>query len=213
MSRETGPSCKTCRRAGEKMFLKGDKCVSDKCVLPRRMEQEGPGRGGQRGRRRGGRKLSAYSVQLREKQRVKSVYGIGETQFHNYFRRAAKEPNTAEALLNLLEARLDNVVYRLGFAASRSQARQLVTHGHITINGRKTDVASYLVRAGNVVGVKDEKGLKAVRTMLANRDLPAATWLNLDKDNARGTVVRLPTREDTQGMTANMQLIVELYSK
>jgi len=213
MSRETGPSCKTCRRAGEKMFLKGDKCVSDKCVLPRRMEKEGPGRGGQGGRRRGGRKLSAYSVQLREKQRVKSIYGIGETQFHNYFRRAAKERNTAEALLNLLEARLDNVVYRLGFAASRSQARQLVTHGHITINGRKTDVASYLVRAGNSVGVKGEKGLKAVRTMLANRDLPAAAWLNLDKDNARGTVLRLPTREDTQGMTANMQLIVELYSK
>jgi small subunit ribosomal protein S4 len=213
MARQTGPTCKTCRQAGEKLFLKGDKCVSDKCILPRRMEKEGPGRGGKTGRRRGGRKLSAYSIQLREKQRVKSVYGLAETQFRIYFRRAAKEPNTAEALLNMLETRLDNVIYRLGFAGSRPQARQLVVHGHITINGRKTDIPSCLVRAGQVIGVKDEKGLKAVRTMLATKDTPGASWLNLDKDSVKGTVVRLPGPEDTKDMAVNMQLIVELYSK
>lgn len=217
MARAIGAKCKKCRRVGEKLFLKGDKCTSDKCVLPRRMAPEGARRGAARGpagRRRGrGRKLSAYSVQLREKQRVKAVYGIQETQFHNYFRRAAKRPNTAEALAGMLESRLDNVIYRLGFANSREQARQFVTHGHIVVNSRKTDIASYAVRAGQVISVRDEKGLKAIRTILANKDQPGVAWLNLDRDNVKGTVVRLPGVEDTKDMATNMQLIVELYSK
>jgi small subunit ribosomal protein S4 len=152
-------------------------------------------------------------VQLREKQRVKAVYGIPETQFHNYFLRAAKKPNTAEALINMLESRLDNVIYRLGFANYRQQARQFVTHGHILVNSRRTDIPSFLVRAGQTIGVRDEKGLAAIKTILANRDQPGVTWLSLDRDNVKGTVVRVPGVEDTKDLAANMQLIVELYSK
>jgi len=212
MSRETGPRCKKCRRMGEKLFLKGDKCVSDKCVLPRRMESEGTRGGG--GRRRGrARKLSAYSIQLMEKQKIKAIYGVAETQFHNYFRRAAKKPNTGDALLSLLESRLDNVIYRLGFANSRPEARLLVRHGHITINGRRTDLPSYIVRPGQSVGVRDEKGLKVVKSTLTNKEPTTVPWLSLDKDNAKGTVVRLPGSEDTKEMIANVQLVVELYSK
>jgi small subunit ribosomal protein S4 len=176
------------------------------------MEREGDRRGA--GPRKGrARKLSAYSIQLREKQKVKALYGVSETQFHNYFRRAAKKPNTGEALQNMLETRLDNVVFRLGFANTRHQARQLVSHGHITVNGRKTDVPSYAVSAGQAIGVRDERGLKAIRTTLANKEPTMAGWLNLERDSARGTVVRLPTSEDVKDMTANLQLIVELYSK
>jgi len=213
MSRYIGPDCKKCRRQGEKLFLKGDKCFSDKCVLPRRMEREGAGRGGTGRRQTRARKLSAYSVQLREKQKVKALYGIAETQFHNYFRRAAKKPNTGEALLNMLETRLDNVIFRLGFANTRPQARQLVCHGHITINGRKTDIPSCAVATGQVIGVRDERGLKAIRTTLANKEATLAGWLSLDREGVRATVTRLPTSEDVKDMTANMQLIVELYSK
>lgn len=213
MARNVGPKCKICRRLGEKVFLKGDKCVSDKCVLPRRSDKEGS-RGGGDGKKRGrGRKLSAYSIQLREKQKVKAIYGVAETQFHNYFVQAAKEPNTADALVNLLETRLDNVVYRLGFADSRQQARQLVRHGHVTVNGHRTDIPSFLVKPGMAIGVRDEKGLKAIRAVLANKEGPTATWLELDREQTQGKVLRLPTSDDTKEMTANMQLIVELYSK
>jgi small subunit ribosomal protein S4 len=197
---------------GEKLFLKGDKCVSDKCVLPRRMESESMRGGG--GRRRGrGRKLSAYSIQLMEKQKIKAIYGVAETQFHNYFRRAAKKPNTGDALLSLLESRLDNVIYRLGFANSRPEARLLVRHGHITINGRRTDLPSYIVRPGQNVGVRDENGLKVIKSTLANKDPTTVPWLSLDKESAKGMVVRLPAAEDTKEMIANVQLVVELYSK
>jgi small subunit ribosomal protein S4 len=198
---------------GEKLFLKGEKCLSDKCVFPKRMEREG-GKGGP-GQRRGrrGRKLSAYSIQLREKQKVKSIYGVGETQFHNYFRRAEKKPNTGEALLNMLETRLDNVIYRLGFAGTRPQARQLVRHGHVLVAGRRATVPSYCVGAGDVITLKDDKGRKQVQTALANREPTIAGWLELDRDNLRGTVVRTPGADDIKDMTANIQLIVELYSK
>jgi len=157
--------------------------------------------------------MSAYSVQLAEKQRVRAVYGMGERQFHNYYLQASKKPNTGEALLSLLESRLDNVVYRLGFAASRPQARLLVRHGHITVNSRRTNLPSYIVRPSQVIGVKDDKGLKAVRAVLANQDSLSGTWLTVDRDSVKGTVVRNPTAEDTKDMTANLQLIVELYSK
>ena len=198
---------------GEKLFLKGDKCTSDKCVLPRRMGAEGDRRPQTTGRRGRGRKLSAYSVQLREKQKVKSVYGVAETQFHNYFRRAAKEPNTGEALLKMLETRLDNVVYRVGFAQSRSQARQLVRHGHITIEGRRVDIPSYAMNGGETISARDGKGMAAVKNSLANSEPSVPAWLELDRENARAKVLRLPSAEDAKDMTANMQLIVELYSK
>jgi small subunit ribosomal protein S4 len=197
---------------GEKLFLKGDKCISDKCVLPRRMEKEGVR--GKTGRRRGrSRKVSAYSIQLHEKQKVKAIYGVAETQFHNYFLRAAKKPNTADALLTLLETRLDNVVYRLGFANSRPEARQLVRHGHVTVNGRRTNLPSYGVRASQQIGVSGEKGLKKVRAILANREPSSVGWLTLDREGLKGAIVRVPGTEDAKDMMANVQQIVELYSK
>ena len=212
MSRDTSPECKKCRRMGEKLFLKGDKCTSDKCVLPRRMGAEGDRRP-QTGRRGRGRKLSAYSIQLREKQKVKSVYGVAETQFHNYFRRAAKQPNTGEALLTMLETRLDNVVYRVGFAPSRAMARQLVRHGHITVNGKRVNISSYSLEGGESVAAKEGKGLAVIKNALANSEPTVPAWLELDRDNARARVVRVPSNEDIKDMSANMQLIVELYSK
>ena len=213
MSRDTNPECKKCRRMGEKLFLKGDKCVSDKCVFPRRMEPEGRGRGGTGRRAARGRKLSAYSIQLREKQKVKSVYGVPETQFHNYFRQAVKAPNTGEALLTLLETRLDNVVYRLGFAHSRPQARQFVLHGHVAVNGRRVDIPSYTVRAGQAIGARGVKGTAAIKGIVATSEPMVPGWLEVDRDNLKATVTRVPSTEDIKDMAANMQLIVELYSK
>lgn len=191
-----------------KLFLKGDRCFKDKCAIERRNYAPG-----QHGRRRA--KVLGYGLQLREKQKVKRIYGLLERQFRLYFQEAERRPGiTGENLLRRLEQRLDNVVYSLGFASSRAQARQLVRHGHIEINGRKLNIPSYQVRKGDVVQVreksrKNEQIRQAVETA-SGRGIPA--WLELDPENFRGTVVDLPKREDIR-LPVQEQLIVELYSK
>ncbi len=159
------------------------------------------------------RRVSAYAIQLREKQKLRMLYGILETQFRNYFIRAAKSPNTAAALLILLERRLDNVVYRLGFADSRAQARQLVRHGHITVDGRKVDIPSYQVKAGQVIAVATERGKKLVNAIVASKEPTVVPWLSVNYQQLTGQVLRLPEYEDVKDVPCNMQLIVEFYSK
>ncbi|MCL6466509.1 MAG: 30S ribosomal protein S4 [candidate division WOR-3 bacterium] len=204
MARDIGTKCKRCRRAREKLFLRGNKCLSDKCVLMKRGEESAtPVR----------RRVSAYAIQLREKQKLRMLYGILETQFRNYFVRAAKSPNTAAALLILLERRLDNVIYRLGFADSRSQARQLVRHGHITVDGKKVDIPSYQVKAGQVIAVATERGRKLVSSIVANKEAAVVPWLSVNQQQLTGQVLRLPEYEDVKDVPCNMQLIVEFYSK
>jgi small subunit ribosomal protein S4 len=204
MARYIGPRCKRCRKAKEKLFLRGDKCLSDKCVLMRRGEEP---------ETRGRRRVSAYSIQLREKQKLKMMYGVLEAQFRNYFEKAARQKNTAAGLVIMLERRLDNVVYRLGFADSRTQGRQLVRHGHVTVSGRRIDIPSYQVRAGQVIGVRGEKSLKFIGPILAKREAATVGWLSVAPERATGTVVRVPTPEDVKDVPCNTQLIVELYSK
>jgi len=186
------------------LFLRGDKCLSDKCVLMKRGEEP---------EKRGRRRVSAYSIQLREKQKLRMMYGVLETQFHNYFKKAAKTRNTAASLVIMLERRLDNVVYRMGFADSRTQGRQFVRHGHITVNGRRINIPSYLVKTGQVIGIRGEESLKMVGPILAKRDAASAGWLQLNPGAGNGTVLRVPTPEDVKDIPCNTQLIVELYSK
>jgi small subunit ribosomal protein S4 len=206
MARAIGPKCKRCRKAKEKLFLRGDKCLSDKCVLMKRGQDPE-----KMTRRR--RTPSPYAVQLREKQILKRVYGILETQFHNYFVKAAKTRNTAASLIIFLERRLDNVVFRLGLATSRSQARQFVRHGHITIDGRRISIPSYQVKAGQVIGVHGEGSSKMVTPLVAGREPAMMSWLNMNQQTLSGTVVRVPGPEDVKDIPCNTQLIVELYSK
>ncbi len=209
MARYTGSVCRLCRREDMKLFLKGERCYSDKCAFERRAYP--PGRHGQR--RRG--KLSDYGRQLREKQKVKRMYGLLERQFRSYYERADKARGvTGSNLLVLLERRLDNLIYRLGFAVSRTQARQLVRHGHFTINGRKVNIPSYLIKAGDVIEVKEKSRkmnpvVEALETV-DRRGVPQ--WLELDREGLKGTVMALPAREDIT-MPIQEQLIVELYSK
>lgn len=206
MAKDIGPKCKRCRKSREKLFLRGDKCISDKCVLMKRGEEPVA-----QGRRRS---RSSYSIQLREKQKIRMMYGILEAQFHNYFVRAAKSRNTAAALLILLERRLDNVLFRLGFADSRPQARQLVRHGHVTVDGRKVDIPSYQVSQGEVIGLRTESGRSFVRARLADKEaVGVVPWLSLDAVQLTGTIARLPTYEDMKDAPCNTQLIVEFYSK
>jgi small subunit ribosomal protein S4 len=211
MARYTGPVCKLCRREGTKLFLKGTRCLTEKCAVDRRTYA--PGQHGQSMGRR--RKVSEYAKQLREKQKVKRTYGLTERQFRRTFDRVRAEPGvTGDNLLIALEARLDNIVYRMGFAASRKAARQLVTHRHIEVNGRTVNVASYHVRQGDEIGVAARsKDLTAVRAALEalSRAAPVA-WLTVDTGKAAGKVVELPTR-DAIPIAAQEQLIVELYSK
>ena len=208
MARYTDPVCRLCRREGMKLFLKGDRCFKDKCAIERRNYAPG-----QHGRRRS--KVLGYGIQLREKQKVKRIYGLLERQFRLYFQRAEKRTGiTGENLLRKLEQRLDNVVYSLGFASSRAQGRQLVRHGHIEVNGKKLNIPSYQVRKGDAVQVreksrKNEQIRQAVETA-SGRGVP--TWLQLDGANFRGAVVDLPKREDIR-LPIQEQLIVELYSK
>jgi len=208
VARYTGSVCRLCRREGMKLFLKGDRCFKDKCAIERRNYAPG-----QHGRRRA--KVLGYGLQLREKQKVKRIYGLLERQFRLYFQEAERRPGiTGENLLRRLEQRLDNVVYSLGFASSRAQARQLVRHGHIEVNGKKLNIPSYQVRRGDVIQVreksrKNEQVRQAVETA-SGRGIPA--WLELDPENFRGTVVDLPKREDIR-LPVQEQLIVELYSK
>ncbi|MGH7751321.1 MAG: 30S ribosomal protein S4 [Gemmatimonadales bacterium] len=211
MSRYTGPVCKLCRREGTKLFLKGTRCLTEKCAIERRAYP--PGQHGQTGGRR--RKASEYAKQLREKQKVKRIYGLSERQFRNVFDRVLKQPGvTGENLLVALESRLDNMVFRMGFASSRKAARQLVRHRHIEVNGRPVDVPSYLVRPGDEVRVSEgSKDMTAVRASLEapTRQAPVR-WIHVDAEKALGKMVERPTR-DAIPIAAQEQLIVELYSK
>ncbi|HYX81367.1 MAG TPA: 30S ribosomal protein S4 [Gemmatimonadales bacterium] len=211
MARYVGPVCKLCRREGTKLFLKGTRCLTEKCAVERRAYA--PGQHGQSTGRR--RKASEYAKQLREKQKVKRIYGLSERQFRNIFERVLKEPGvTGEALLVALESRLDNLVYRMGFAASRAQARQLVRHRHILVNGRIVDIPSYRVRPGDEVKVADaSKELVQVKAALeqASRGQPVS-WIQINTDQMLGRMTERPTR-DAIPIAAQEQLIVELYSK
>ncbi|MCX8015465.1 MAG: 30S ribosomal protein S4, partial [candidate division WOR-3 bacterium] len=183
MARYIGPKCKRCRSLGEKLFLKGEKCFTDKCVLPKRISKDTS---------RTTKKLSHYSMQLKEKQKLKAIYGLLENQFRLIFERARKK-NPAEQLLISLERRLDNTVYRLGFADSRSQARLLVRHGHILVNDKKVNIPSYEVNENDRISVRNGKAKEMVKRILADKDPRTVDWLALDKDNMVGTVLRLPT--------------------
>ncbi len=208
MARYIGPSCRLCRREGLKLFLKGERCYTDKCAIERRNYP--PGEHGQ-----GRPKFSEYSLQLREKQKLRRMYGVLEGQFRRYFDMADRSKGvTGETLLQLLERRLDNIVYRIGFATSRSEARQLVRHGHFTVNGRKVNIPSYLVRAGDAIGVR-EKSRKVVRIqealeLVQRRGVPE--WLEVVPEQFAGRVKALPVRSDLT-MPINEKLVVELYSK
>ena len=208
MARYKDEQCRICRREGEKLFLKGSRCYTDKCAVSRR--SYAPGEHGQKRK-----KLSEYGTQLRAKQKTKAFYGVQEKQFRKYFDMAAnKKGVTGENLLQILESRLDNVVYRLGFGTSRAQARMLVTHGHFDVNGKKVDIASYLVKAGDVVSVreirKDNKMIKANAEENASKVTP--TWLERDFEKLTGKVIKLASREDVD-LPVQEHLIVELYSK
>ena len=211
MARYTGPVCKLCRREGTKLFLKGTRCLTEKCAVERRAYA--PGQHGQSTGRR--RKASEYAKQLREKQKVKRIYGLSERQFRNIFERALREPGvTGEAVLVALETRLDNLVYRMGFATSRKQARQLVRHRHIQVNGRVVDIPSYVVRPGDEVKVVDaSKELVQIKVALEQftRGQPVS-WIQVDTDKVLGRMTERPTR-DAIPIAAQEQLIVELYSK
>jgi small subunit ribosomal protein S4 len=208
MAKDTSPQCKQCRREGEKLLLKGERCLTDKCALDRRAYP--PGEHG-RGRRR---KQSEYLSQLREKQKARRYYGVLEKQFHNYYELAARQPGmTGGNLLVLLELRLDNVVYRLGFGASRRQARQLVRHGHFTVNGRRVNIPSYRVRADDmIIAVPKSEGLRAVVADATDLTASVPAWLQADHDNLVGKVLRRPERADID-IPIQESLIVELYSK
>jgi len=209
MARDTSPKCKQCRREGMKLFLKGERCYTDKCGYERRSYP--PGQHGQNRRR----KRSDYGEQLREKQKVKRIYGIAERQFRGYYYKAMRMPGvTGHTLIQLLERRLDNVVYRMGFASDHAEARQLVRHGHFAINGKKVNIPSYLVRARDVVQVKEpSQKMARINEALAavdRRGVPQ--WIHMDKENFRGAIVQLPSREDVT-LPIREQLIIELYSK
>jgi small subunit ribosomal protein S4 len=209
MARYVDAQCKLCRREGEKLFLKGSRCYSDKCALEKRAYA--PGQHGQSRRR----KVSEYGIQLREKQKVRRMYGLLERQFHNYFKAAAQRKGiTGENLLQMLECRLDNIVYRLGFAPSRKSARQLVRHRHFSVNGRTVDIPSYQMRPSDVVQVREKsRKLDLVHAALrdSGRQEPLA-WLRLDKARLEGELLDRPKRDEIP-VTAQEQLIVELYSK
>lgn len=211
MARYTGPVCKLCRREGEKLFLKGERCHTPKCAIEKRGYP--PGMHGRRRQFR--RRMSDYGLQLREKQKAKRIYGVMERQFRRYFHEALKVKGmTGATLLQTLERRLDNVVMRLGLADSRAQARQLVTHGHITINGRRMNVPSYLVDVGDVVGVRSQSrknGYFDARTELLDPGI-VPEWLRLDAGEMQGRVMDLPAREQIQE-PINEQLVVEYYSR
>jgi small subunit ribosomal protein S4 len=211
MARYTGPVCKLCRREGQKLFLKGTKCFTDKCPVERRAYA--PGQHGPAAARR--RKASEYAHQLREKQKVKRIYGLSERPFRNLFERAAREPGiTGENLLVRLESRLDNIVYRLGFASSRKEARQIVRHRHIEVNGRTVDIPSYQVHPGDEVRLRAKsRNILPVQAALESKTRPSSVgWLAVDDGSRAGRMVERPSRADIP-LAVQEQLIVELYSK
>ena len=208
MARYTDSVCKLCRREKQKLFLKGQKCYTEKC--PIEVRNYPPGQHGNSRRA----KVSEYGVQLREKQKIKRIYGLLETQFRNYFEKANKAKGiTGENLVKILESRLDNVVYRLGFASSRKQARQLIKHRHIIVNNTLVDIPSYILSAGDIVKIKDKsKKLDAIHSSLKKIKDSTYSWLSIDKASLSGTFVQVPERADVP-LNANEQLVVELYSK
>lgn len=206
MARYTGPVCRQCRREGIKLYLKGDKCYSDKCPVSRRAYAPG-----QHGQSR--KKLSNYGLQLREKQKAKRIYGVLETQFREYYEKADRKKGiTGENLLRLLEKRLDNVVFRLGFASSRAEARQLVTHEHFSVNGRKVNIPSYQVSIGDVIAVRESSRSSEKFKGLADVAKTTPQWLEVNMDILEGKVVAEPKREDID-IPVQETFIVELYSK
>ena len=210
MARYTGPVCRLCRREGMKLFLKGERCHSEKCAIEKRNIPPGQ----QHRNRRP--KVSSYGTQLREKQKARRVYGILERQFRLYFARAAKAKGiTGENLLGMLERRLDNVIYRMGFGTSRSQARQLVRHGHVRVNDRKVNIPSFQVKQGDSIEIKEKsrKNPTIQAACDATAHQPAPSWIEVDREHLKGRVIGVPKREELVQIQLNEQLIVELYSK
>lgn len=208
MARYTEAVCKLCRREGQKLFLKGQRCYTDKCALNRRAYA--PGQHGQ-----GRKKTSEYGMQLRAKQVARRYYGVLEGQFRGYYEMATKrEGKTGDALLAILESRLDNVVYRLGWASSRAEARQLVVHGHFNVNGKRVDIPSYLTRVGEVISIRENsrQSAKIKAVVEENAGRPCPKWLEVNRENLEGKVVAVPAREDID-LEVDETLIVELYSK
>ncbi len=206
MARYIGPSCRLCRREGQKLFLKGERCYSTKCALDKK--NYAPGQHGQ-----SRKKLSDYGHQLREKQKTKRFYGILETQFRNYFDKAAKKKGiTGENLLIMLETRLDNTVFRMGFASSRKEARQLVLHGHFTVNGHRENIPSFTVKEGDIIKVKEKSTSSPKFKEIKEMSISAPVWISIDVEKLEGKVLTLPRREDIDTPVAE-HLIVELYSK
>ena len=210
MARYTGPACRLCRREGTKLFLKGERCFSDKCAVARR--GQAPGQHGVAG---GRKRTKEYGLQLREKQKAKRYYGILEKQFKTYFVKADKKPGqTGENLLTTIERRLDNVVYRMGMAESRREARQLVLHGHFRVNGKKVDIPSVILKKGDVITLREasrkSEKIKMLIENISARQVPA--WIDMDKENIQATISELPTRADVD-FPIEEHLIVELYSK
>jgi len=208
MARNTGAACRECRREGDKLFLKGARCYTEKCSVAKR--QYAPGQHGQ-----AKKKLSEYGIQLREKQKAKKFYGVLESQFRGYFEMAAKRKGmTGENLLKILESRFDNVVYRLGFARSRDEARQLVRHGHFSVNGSKVNIPSYMLKPNDVIAVREgskaDEIFKDILEVTGSKVVPA--WLSADQENLKGSVLAAPAREDVD-LPVQEHLIVELYSK
>jgi small subunit ribosomal protein S4 len=206
VARDRDPQCRQCRREGEKLFLKGERCLTDKCAIERRSYP--PGEMG-----RGRVRQSEYLLQLREKQKARRFYGVLETQFRRYYEKASRQKGiTGENLLRLLELRLDNVVTRLGFAASRRQARQLIRHGHFLVNGRRVDIPSYQVRVGDVVALKPGSPVEPVVRSATDLVASVAPWLQADYDGLNGKILKTPERSEID-TPVREQLIVELYSK
>lgn len=207
MARYTGPSCRQCRREGQKLFLKGERCYSGKCALEKRAYAPGQHGQGRKG------KMSNYGLQLREKQKAKRFYGLLETQFRNTFDKASKKQGvTGENLLAMLETRMDNVVFRMGFASSRKEARQLVTHNHFLVNGKKVNIPSYQVEPGDVIKVKEKSTSSPKFKEIRDMAISTPAWITVDTDKLEGKVIALPRREEIDTPVAE-HLIVELYSK
>ena len=206
MSRYTDANCKLCRREGQKLFLKGERCYSSKCAIERR--NYAPGQHGQ-----ARKKQSDYGIQFREKQKAKRFYGVQETQFRNLYEKAVKRPGKAgENLMILLETRMDNVVFRLGFASSRKEARQLVTHGHFTVNGKKADIPSMELKAGDVIRVKEKSQSSPKFKEVKEMSITVPSWMSVDVEKLEGKIVNIPSRADIDTPVAE-HLIVDLYSK
>ena len=208
MARYTGAVCRLCRREGQKLFLKGERCYSDKCSVG--IRAYAPGQHGQ-----GRKKSSEYGLQLRAKQTASRFYGVQENQFHHYFEIAERKQGiTGDNLLKILESRLDNVIYRVGFASSRAEARQLVGHGHFEVNGKRVDIASYLLKAGDVITICEKaRGLEKIKAVLeANSARPVPTWIDVNRDEFSAKIINLPNRDQIEAPVEE-QLIVEFYSR